>query len=37
MKGPKGSRKSAAIPTHEFAGNIYERRDSPADWGIDNA
>jgi nickel-dependent lactate racemase len=30
-----GSRNSVVIPTHEFAGNIDERLDFPADWQID--
>jgi hypothetical protein len=31
----KGSRNSVVIPTHEFAGNIYERLDFPADWKVE--
>jgi nickel-dependent lactate racemase len=30
----KGSAKSVVIPTHEFAGNLDERLDFPADWEI---
>jgi lactate racemase len=30
----KGSAKSVTIPTHEFAGDIDERLDFPADWDI---
>jgi hypothetical protein len=31
----KGSRKSVVITTHEFAGNIEERLDFPADWKVE--
>jgi len=30
----KGSAKSVVIPTHEFAGNLDERLDFPADWEV---
>ena len=30
----KGSAKSVIIPTHEFAGDLDERLDFPADWEI---
>jgi nickel-dependent lactate racemase len=30
----KGSRNSVVIPTHEFAGNLDERLDFPADWNV---
>jgi nickel-dependent lactate racemase len=30
----KGSAKSVTIPTHEFAGDLDERIDFPADWDI---
>jgi nickel-dependent lactate racemase len=30
----KGSAKSVVIPTHEFAGDLDERLDFPADWEI---
>ena len=30
----KGSAKSVVIPTHEWAGNIDERLDFPADWNV---
>jgi len=30
----KGSAKSVIIPTHEFAGDLDERLDFPADWDI---
>lgn len=30
----KGSAKSVVIPTHEFAGDIDERLDFPADWDV---
>ncbi len=30
----KGAAKSVVIPTHEFAGNLDERLDFPADWDI---
>jgi nickel-dependent lactate racemase len=29
-----GSRNSVVIPTHEFAGNLDERLDFPADWKL---
>ena len=30
----KGSAKSVIIPTHEFAGDLDERLDFPADWDV---
>jgi nickel-dependent lactate racemase len=30
----KGSAKSVVIPTHEWAGNLDERLDFPADWEV---
>jgi lactate racemase len=30
----KGSRNSVVIPTHEWAGNLEERLDFPADWDL---
>ena len=30
----RGSRRSATIPTHEYAGDIEERLDFPGDWEI---
>ncbi|HOK45868.1 MAG TPA: twin-arginine translocation signal domain-containing protein, partial [Bryobacteraceae bacterium] len=30
----KGAVKSVVIPTHEFAGNLDERLDFPADWEV---
>ncbi len=30
----KGSAKSVTIPTHEFAGDLDERLDFPADWDV---
>ncbi len=30
----KGAAKSVVIPTHEFAGNLDERLDFPADWEV---
>ena len=34
MEALEGSRNSVVIPTHEFAGNLDERLDFPADWKL---
>jgi hypothetical protein len=31
----EGSHNSVVTPTHEFAGNLDERLDFPADWKVD--